>query len=180
MRNKRRVVIALYHRNSHSLKENRAKLGYEAYHWGVLIMPKETRNDRHHHHCNAYDATDMAVIDPKTGENSNPHMDWFFRPQHDIDPFANGRLIGRIIVGKLPKNVTGDEIDKLLAAVPLPVRDADPRQSCVTWALDALSTLQASGWAWGFDIGQFKDWALAYGDQCMANMGSDNITQYPA
>ncbi|KAM5358063.1 hypothetical protein ACJZ2D_015638 [Fusarium nematophilum] len=143
MRNKRRVVIALYHRDRFSLGDNRTRLGYEAYHWGIIIMPKHPINGRDLD-CNAYDATDIAVIDPKTRRDLNPNLDWFFRPQHHIDPSATGRLIGRII-------------------------------SCVTWALGALSVLQASGLAWSFDVGQFQDWALAYGDQCMASPSPDNV-----
>ncbi|KAM5349299.1 hypothetical protein ACJ41O_005806 [Fusarium nematophilum] len=174
MRNKRRVVIALYHRDRFSLGDNRTRLGYEAYHWGIIIMPKHPINGRHLD-CNAYDATDIAVIDPKTRRDLNPNLDWFFRPQHHIDPSATGRLIGRIIVGKLPKHISDSTVDALLAEVPLPTKNASPPQSCVTWALGALSVLQASGLAWSFDVGQFQDWALAYGDQCMASPSPDNV-----
>jgi hypothetical protein len=56
-RNKRRVVVALYHRDRLSLGDNRKRLGYEAYHWGILIMPKKPRTGGRLD-CNAYDATD--------------------------------------------------------------------------------------------------------------------------
>lgn len=183
MRNKRRVVIALYHRDRLSLGDSRTRLGYEAYHWGILIMPKRHQaklpSTNRPQDCNAYDATDMTALDPKTGHDLNPNLDWFFRPQHHIDPAATGRLIGRIIIGKLPKHVADSDIDRLLAEVPLPIKDASPPQSCVTWALDALSALQTAGLAWSFDGDQFKDWALDYGHRCMADMSPDNVCEYP-
>lgn len=176
-RNKRRVVVALYHRNKLSIGDNRTRLGYEAYHWGILIMPKASSGDDLI--CNAFDATDMVVVDPETRQNLNPNHDWFFRAQHDIDPAATGRMVGCIIVGKLPKNVSDSTIESLLGEVPLPVMNASPPQSCVTWALGALSSLQDAGLAWKFDVGTFQDWVLAYGDQCMTHLGSTNICEYP-
>lgn len=178
MRNKRRVVIALYHRGRLSLGDNRQRLGYESYHWGILIMPKHPREGHRLPLSSAYDATDILVIDPETHEDLNPNLDWFFRTQHDIDPSATGQLIGRIIVGKLPNHVSKSNLDTLLADVPLPAKDASPPQSCVTWALAALSALQNAGLAWTFDIEPFKDWALAYGDRCMVNMGHSNVCEY--
>lgn len=181
MRNKRRVAIALYHRGRLSLGDERTRLGYEAYHWGILIMSKHGISNKKLD-CDAYDATDMAVNNPETRENLNPSHDWFFRSQRRIDPSGTGRMIGRIIVGKLPDGDcdSDDGIETLLRdKVPLPIKDASPPQSCVTWTLGALSVLQAAGLAWEFDVGRFQDWALAYGDQCMANLGSDNICEYP-
>lgn len=185
-RNKRRVAIALYHRDRLSLGANRAKLGFEAYHWGILVMPKQSTSStsrrtrrRHPLKCNAYDATDLPIIDPITRQDSNPNLEWFFRPQHGIDPSATGRLIGRVIVGKLPPTTTDSDIDALLGKVPLPVKDASPPESCVTWAIRALGSLQAAGLAWQFDLDEFRDWALAYGDRCMANMGPDHVYEFP-
>lgn len=190
MRNKRRVAIALYHRNKLSLGESRVALGHGAYHWGVIVMPKPERRANlrpsatvvstdNQPLCDAFDATDAIVMDPETGRNLNPSLDWYFRAQHGIDPFANGRLIGRVIVGKVPKHFSDSTIDSLLANIALPVKDASPRQNCVSWTLDALSSLQAAGIARTFDVDQFKTWALAYADECMANLGSNNVCEYP-
>src|SRR5688572_962341 len=107
-RNKRRVVLALYHRGRLSLGDNRARFGYEAYHWTILITRKHT-----HSKCNAYDAADIATLDPTTGDDLNPNRNWVFRAQHDIDPAANGKLIGRVSVGKLPKGTSDDTLDAL-------------------------------------------------------------------
>ncbi|CAG9954818.1 unnamed protein product [Clonostachys rosea f. rosea IK726] len=141
-------------------------------------MPKHPREGHRLPLSSAYDATDILVIDPETHEDLNPNLDWFFRTQHDIDPSATGQLIGRIIVGKLPNHVSKSNLDTLLADVPLPAKDASPPQSCVTWALAALSALQNAGLAWTFDIESFKDWALAYGDRCMGRRSeSDEAPQ---
>ncbi|CAG9989566.1 unnamed protein product [Clonostachys byssicola] len=137
-------------------------------------MPKKPQEGNRLPLCSAYDATDILVIDPETHEHLNPNLDWFFRTQHDIDPSATGR----IIVGKLPKHVSKSDLDTLLAGVPLPAKDVSPPQSCVTWALAALSALQNAGLVWSFNIESFRDWALAYGDRCMANMGQSDVCEY--
>lgn len=178
MSNKRRVVIALYHRGGLSLGDNRQRLGYESYHWGILIMPKHPPEGHCLPPCSAYNATDNIVIDPETHEDLNPNLDWLFRTQHGIDPSARGQLIGRIIVGKLPNHVSTSDLDTLLAGVPLPSKDASPPQSCVTWTLAALGALQNAGLVWNFDIETFRDWALAYGDRCMIDMSLSNVREY--
>lgn len=173
-RNKRRVAISLYHRGHLSLGDNRTRLGYSAYHWGLVVMSKLPSVE-----CDTYDAADIPMLDPTTGEDRNPNRDWIFRrPQHDIDPAANGRLIGRIIVGKLPNKVSVSHIDSLLGRVPLPKKDVSPRESCVTWALAALNALQDEELAWKFDIAVFQDWTLAYGDECMKQLGQNNVCEY--
>jgi hypothetical protein len=48
----------------------------------------------------------------------------------------------------------------------------DPQQSCVTWVVNAIRALQKQGWAWEFELDQFKDWALSYADERMR--GSDS------
>lgn len=176
-RKKRRIVIALYHRNRLSLGENRVNLNHSAYHWGILIKPKLPDADGRVA-CNAYDATDMSVTDPVNHVDLNPNHDWFFRAQNQIDPNAQGRLIGCIIVGKLPKHLSDATVEEMLRDVALPVKDASPRESCVTWALEALSAFQREEWAWQFDTDEFKDWALNYGDQCMQNLGKENVCEY--
>ncbi|KND86749.1 hypothetical protein TOPH_08602 [Tolypocladium ophioglossoides CBS 100239] len=118
MGNKRRVVVTVHHRDELSLGNNRDRLGYEAFHWGIL--------------CNAYDVSDGATIDPDTWQDLNPSREWYFRPKHGVDPVRSGRLLGRIIIGKVPKNITDADIKALLADVPLPAQNATPQQSCVT------------------------------------------------
>lgn len=176
-RNKRRIAVGLYHRNKLSLGEHRTKLSYDAYHWGILIRPKfPDENGRVT--CNVYDATDMSVTDPVNHVDLNPDHDWFFRVQNQIDPNAQGRLIGCVIVGKLPNHVSDVAVEEMLRHIPLPVKDASPRESCVTWALAALHAFQRQGWAWQFDMAEFKDWTLSYGDECMKNLGEENICEY--
>jgi len=56
--------------------------------------------------------------------------------------------------------------------VPLPVKDMDPQQSCVTWVTNAIQRLQGHGWVRGFDLGPFKDFALSSADHWNGLPGS--------
>ncbi|KAG8411440.1 hypothetical protein J3458_015499 [Metarhizium acridum] len=157
------VTVALYHRDHLSKGHFRRVFGYEAYHWGIIVMP-ETSQGRD---CNAYEATDASEINPITFRMNNPHMDWWFCEKEHIDPELSSKLIGRIIIGQIPENVSDPQLHDFFFSVPLPVKNTNPQQSCVTWTVDAILALQEQNWAWKFDIEPFKDWALAYADERM-------------
>lgn len=137
--------------------------GYESYHWGIIVMPEDSRG----RDCSAYDATDASEIDPVTFRLDNPTMDWWFRAKQNIDPALSTKLIGRIVIGQVPDGVLSDELQSLFEGVELPIKNRDPQQSCVTWAMNAIRALQRQGWAWAFDLDEFKDMALSYADERM-------------
>lgn len=60
MSNKRRIIISIHHRDQFSLGEHRTRLGHAAYHWGILIQPKNPKGSD----SDAYDVTDAAIVDP--------------------------------------------------------------------------------------------------------------------
>ncbi|KID87956.1 hypothetical protein MAJ_10761, partial [Metarhizium majus ARSEF 297] len=157
------VTVALYHRDHFSQGNARRAFGYEAYHWGILIMPQTSQGQD----CHVFDATDASDIDPVTFRMKNPTMDWWFRSKTDADPALGTKLIGRIVIGNVPDEVSKTELEGFFGKVPLPVKNTHPQQSCVTWVEDAIRTLQEEGWVREFDIHRFKDWALSYADERM-------------
>ena len=126
-------------------------------------MPESDPHGNQPYH--SFDATDATELDPVTFRITNPTMDWWFRVREQVDSAAPSKLIGRIIIGKVPDGVSSTDVKEYLKMVPLPVKNTHPQQSCVTWAADAISALQKQGWAEKFDVGQFQDEALAYGDE---------------
>ncbi|KYK60860.1 hypothetical protein DCS_01998 [Drechmeria coniospora] len=174
MSNKLRVVVSLHHRDELSLGSHRTRLCHEAFHWGIIIMPKRSKGPD----CHAYDVSDGPVLDPNKRQDLNPEHAWESRVKLGVDPLRSGRLISRIIIGKVPKHVDLANIGRLLATIPLPAKDAVPAESCVTWTLAAIAILQAEGIVHPFDVGRFRDWALSYADRSMKNMGPHNIVEY--
>ncbi|OAA43643.1 hypothetical protein NOR_04218 [Metarhizium rileyi] len=124
-------------------------------------MPQQSRG----RDCISFEATDASTIEPVTFRVSNPTMDWWFRVREDIDPEKSSKLLGRIVIGQLPHGVSIAELRGLLERVPLPVKNTHPQQSCVTWAMDVIRTLQGEGWVWDFELDPFKDSALSYADE---------------
>lgn len=174
MSNKRRIIISIHHRDQFSLGEHRTRLGHAAYHWGILIQPKNPKGSD----SDAYDVTDAAIVDPLTRQNLNPNHDWHFRPKVGVNPHNSGRLLGRVMIGKMPNNVTNADIEHILRSVPLPVKNASPEQNCVTWTLAAIQALQQYGLAEAFDKDQFMLQALQCADRWAQNPNPQNFYNY--
>ncbi|KAM3483809.1 hypothetical protein MY8738_002859 [Beauveria namnaoensis] len=155
------VTLTLYDRGDLSQGRMRSVFGHKAYHWGVLIVPKEKRPGRVAH---AFEATDASAIDPVTFRMTNPSMEWRYNARLDVDPELSQKLLGQLVVGEIPDGAAPKALDTFFEAVPLPVRNTEPQQGCVTWSINALRALQKRGWAWDFDLDVFKDDALAYAD----------------
>lgn len=132
--------------------------GFEAYHWAILIKPDGEGQE----HCCVYDATDTSTIDPQTMRMINPTMDWWFRPRINVDPIPDSKILGCLAIGRLSDNVTVHELTTFFQAVPLPVKNTNPQQSCVTWVVDAIQQLQDKGWVEEFPLDSFKEEVLKY------------------
>lgn len=167
MRNKRRIIVSLSHRGRLSLPPHRERLGLEAYHWGLLISPKHSKGAD----VNSYDVSDAITVD-------DADTNWRFRKRPIIDPLATGQLLGKIVIGKIAGNVSEERICALLREVPLPRREADPAQSCVTWTLDAVRALQRVDIVRCFDVDRFAVWALEMGDSWMVEPSPGNYVEY--
>lgn len=165
-------MVTIHHRDEMSLGENRSRLGYEAFHWGILIAPKGSKGPD----CTAYDVSDGAIPDPNTRQDLNPERNWFFRPKERVDPIRSGRLIGRVLIGKVPNHISDAQIQTILVAVPLPIKNTT--ESCVTWTSAAIRSLQNNGIAKQFDIDRFMGRALTLADEWLAKPKSDNLYDY--
>ncbi|KAK4133386.1 hypothetical protein BT67DRAFT_442832 [Trichocladium antarcticum] len=170
------VSVALYHRDRFSKGHLRDVFGYEAYHWSIVLMPEVSQG----RDCYVFEATDASAIDPVTIRLTNPTMDWWLRGKNNVDPTQSSKLLGCIVIGQTPSTLPYSELLDFFRRVPLPVRDRDPQQSCVTWAADAIRALQRQGWVREFELGRFQDWALSYADERMRGLDSrePKVTHY--
>lgn len=162
------ITVALYHRDHLSRGSSRRTFGYEAYHWGIILTPQTSRG----RDCWTYAATDKCYLDTVTMRMVNPTMDWWLDHRDNVDPPLSGKLLGRIIIGQVPDGITFAEVDEFLQSVPLPVKNKDPQQSCVTWVSDAIQRLQGRGWVRVFELANFKDFALSAADQWINELES--------
>ncbi|KAJ5550595.1 hypothetical protein N7535_001462 [Penicillium sp. DV-2018c] len=170
MRNKRQVFLSLHHRYALSIGENRQRLGHAAYHWGILIAPKRSKGPD----CYAFDATDGIILD--SGRDLNPEGNWHFREKANHNPEKDGHFLGRVMIGKVPNEVTYAEIHGLLAAIPLPQKGALPEQNCVTWTRAAICELQRKGLVEQFDLDRFMDESLAFADRRLKDTDSTPVS----
>lgn len=169
MSSRRRVMVTIHHRGRLSLRENRTRLGRSAYHWGILIQPKNPK----HHDSNALDVSDGIVVDPVAHRDLNPNLEWNFRAKADV----SGSLLGRVMIGKVPNKATNAEIEAMLREVPFPAKDT--AQNCVTWTMAAIQVLQNEGIAEDFNVDQFMTKALlGLADEWLRNQRPENFHNY--
>jgi hypothetical protein len=156
------IAVALYHRDHFSQGNGRRIFGHEAFHWAVMITPEVSNGQD----CQCFDATDSSEVDANTFRMNNPSMDWWFRAQPSVNPVLSpAKLLGRLVIGRVPEDVSDAELQDLFRSVPLPVKNTHPQQSSVTWAVDAIRMLQSKGWvSRSFSIDRLKDAALSYAD----------------
>jgi hypothetical protein len=171
MSNKLRVFITIHHRNTLSLGPNRERLGYAAYHWGILIAPKGSTGPD----CHAFDVTDGADPDPQARVDRNPDRNWFFRRKH-VNWKSSAHLLGKAMIGKVPNSIKLPEIEERLHSVPLPQKDVIPEQNCVTWIISAIQQLQITELAEQFDTDEFMAHALEFADQRLKRPDATNDT----
>lgn len=99
-----------------------------------------------------------------------------------MEPESSAKLLGRLIIGQIPDTVSIDEIHGFLEKVTRPVKNTHPQQSCVTWVVNAIATMQKQGWVEEFSIDEFKDSALAFADERMKgpNSTEPSVKHYAA
>ncbi|CAK7237168.1 hypothetical protein SCUCBS95973_009870 [Sporothrix curviconia] len=154
----------------------RQVFGFEAFHWSIMITPEGLEGRS----CSVFEATDASEIDPVTFRLNNPTMDWWFRDKYNVDPDLSSKMLGRIVIGNIPTAVSDKDVYALFQRVPLPKRNQDPQQSCVTWVVNAIDSLQQEGWVAKFDVAEFQTRALAYADNRMKEEASTEpkVKQY--
>ncbi|RDW74430.1 uncharacterized protein DSM5745_07092 [Aspergillus mulundensis] len=197
-KNKPRISITLHPRGKNSIGENRARLKYSAFHWGVLISPKHASQPSGvGEHVSAhvhFDVTDSIYVDPVTGESSDA---WRFRVRRSTDPVGEFRILGRVEVGKVPLLSSGsgsgsrsgsgvgfeelvERVRERLGAIPLPRKEFRQEENCVSWTRAAIGGLGEMGvlglgLGEGFEIEEFMDVALGFADECLASLGEKGM-----
>lgn len=161
----RRIVVAMYNRPGYESEVHRRQLGYETFHWGILITPEISKG----RDCDAYDATDRNAIDPVTFRMENPTLKWWLNARETVDPALSGKLFVRVTIGAVPHDKSSRDVKELLETVPLPKKNQDPQESCVTWIKGAIRALQEKGWLHDLTVETFMDWALSYADRRKAD-----------
>lgn len=66
-------------------------------------------------------------------------------------------MMVRIMIGKLPKGTSYNDVDAVLRRIRLPRENARSIENCVTWTKAAIEQLQRRRWAENFSIGRFVD-----------------------
>ncbi|KAL5002914.1 hypothetical protein BDV10DRAFT_87017 [Aspergillus recurvatus] len=193
--NKPRIFITLHPRGKNSLGENRTRLGFSAYHWGILISPRDAHSHLHsssaapasrgdHVH---FDVTDSVYIDPATNENSD---DWRFRERRSSDPVAEFMILGRVYVGKFHGQLSPAvslssasqrdfesgvvRLRERLSGISVPRKELEREDNCVSWTKEAIAVLRDIGVVEEkFDIDEFMRVALGFADECLHEIGEN-------
>lgn len=160
----KQIAVALFRRDPISSDPRRRRLyQHEAYHWGILIIDGNK--------FDVYDATDRNAIDPITFRQENPAQEWWFQVKQGVDPASSERYLGCNIIGAVPSNKSRDDVRRFLEKIPLPKKNQNPQQSCVTWVGSAIRAFQEAQYVKNFDVGAFMDWALSYADERLKDEG---------
>jgi hypothetical protein len=141
IRNKPRISITLHPRGKNSLGENRRRLHYAAYHWGILISPKNSKSNNGEH--TLFDVTDSLFVHVSTGEASD---DWRFRVRTTQDPDVAFQILVKVFVGKVDgRSVTVKEVERRLRELPLPRKGEQLGENCVRWTKEVIRVLIKMG-----------------------------------
>jgi hypothetical protein len=166
MSNKPRICIELFHRDEISLDQsNWDRLGWAIFHWAILVRPKDIKQIKK---SVSFDVTDGIKLDSVNRRNLNPSGDWYFRARNNVNPLDSGHFLGAIEVAKLPKNVTIEELHSFMSQLPLPEKNQDPEQNCVTWVYEALKALGRAGYVPEQDAQEVMNKAMALAREVMA------------
>ncbi|MCJ1448516.1 MAG: hypothetical protein MMC23_009033 [Stictis urceolatum] len=155
MSDKDRVYIALYSRQGISLVHSqRDSMKHAAYHWAIYTESKHSQGTGQ-----SYD-----VADEDSYVNIPGSGGWKYRYSPNVSRVNSRSMLGMLMIGKLPLNVTTAQLNQLMKEIPLPQEDKEPLQNCVSWTREAIGRLQQHGCAEVFDIESFMDDALAQAD----------------
>ena len=167
-RRKLHIYIVLLHRGALSLGEHRARLGPSAFHWGILVAPLSLQGTKKTVDCDYFDVTNGINLDPVTHQDLNPDEDWRFRRQIMI-PNQESRLICLISLGAVTKGKAGsvDEVEHALQQLPLPKKEVEPRESCVSWTIEAVRRLHEMGLLATHDMDELRKTGMNLGAETL-------------
>lgn len=156
MSNKVRVYVALYFlQGATKLPQYRASGEHPAFHWGIILQEKGENK--------LCAAIDVKLEDTYTNVPGSGGWKKAYHPRADLT--RSRSLIGIIMIGKVPKSMSIEEVNRLLEATPPPRQNMTPAETCRTWTMKAIARLQQVECANKFDIGNFGSFALQQGDK---------------
>lgn len=93
----------LQYRDRLSLGENRARLGFAAFHWSIAV-----RYDEYHR----FDVTD-GIVQDKFGNDINPERNWLYRHQVSTTLTEITRYLGAIKIGQVSRKEQPQDLELL-------------------------------------------------------------------
>ncbi|KAF2118750.1 hypothetical protein BDV96DRAFT_642926 [Lophiotrema nucula] len=154
MSNKDRVFVAIYTRPGSSeldsLASTRSRTKPDKFHWGIWVEPKSSNGNG-----TSYDLEDSIAFSSVT----NPFGWRFHIDDHKSLP---PRMLGRVMIGKVPESMNPTDVGSALEVIPLPSDPSSAIPDAVAWIKAAIEELQAAGCAERFSIDAFMDDALGH------------------
>ncbi|KAH7117574.1 hypothetical protein B0J11DRAFT_87998 [Dendryphion nanum] len=151
MSNKDRVFIAIYrHPHDSELTSLSSRPKAQRYQWGIWVEPKNSTGQG-----TSFDLEDSAAF----SSVANP-FGW--RLHIDDHKYLPTRMLGRIMIGKMPEGTNGSDVAEILKAVPLPSDPGSIIEDGVAWIRAAIEELQDMGGAESFSVDTFIDDALGH------------------
>ncbi|KAI0444041.1 hypothetical protein F4803DRAFT_549617 [Xylaria telfairii] len=159
-RGKTRVFVAAYFREGITSSQWSEELLHHArFHWAIWTEPKGSTGTGSCYQAMKYDE---FINVPDWGG-------WQYEYIINADYTRSGSMLGRIMVGKLPNDVSPYLMADTLSSIPLPTENNHHVENCVNWTVAALQELQRRGWVDNFDTHRFMDHALRRANSWYSN-----------
>ncbi|OQE24389.1 hypothetical protein PENSTE_c007G03902 [Penicillium steckii] len=161
-------MVALFSREDHFFDNGQrlSQLEQKDFLWSIIVRERiSTSNDNH-----CFDVRQMNLQSLRSGQSKSAG-EWRFRAMPNCDPSEEHRLLGHVMIGKIPHSVRHDRILDILEALPLPQSDKDPKENEVTWIRNAIHRLQLEDYAEQFDVDKF----MRYARDCATTNHRNNV-----
>ncbi|KAJ3778779.1 hypothetical protein FB446DRAFT_821411 [Lentinula raphanica] len=131
-RNKLRICVALYWRNSQFRNDDSC----DSYHSAILLVPKSipmvTGTTWRFH----------AINDLRSTIYGGQEIFWSYEPSHTA--LRTSRLLALVFLGKLSPDVSPGDLDAIFHNY-VPVIQNDPTYTCNTWTRSAIQVMKNQG-----------------------------------
>jgi hypothetical protein len=170
MSNKDRVFVAISTHATGAQSElsslssnNKLKTTPSQYHWSIWIEPKRAPDT----------GTSFALADSLPHASVANPFGWRLEVNHHAAPPP--RMLGRIMIGKVPEDVSRESIEEALREVPLPCDPGSRVSDGADWIQGALDVLQGCGAAETFSIEAFMADAMGSAAQWTSKKNNGDV-----
>jgi hypothetical protein len=157
MKHKRQIMVALFAREGHCFSQDRRnnhQFEHNDFLWSIIIRPKRPQG----HDSDCFDIRHTGS-EPVRRNQPKPKGHWQFRAITQYEPSKDHRLLGQLMIGKIPHEVSYIEIMELLKSIDHPRKDAEHHENGINWIRTAIRHLQMTGIGEEFDVDEFLDHA---------------------